>query len=107
MPPWLKWTIGVVGAFVAYQVYDKYRGPYNKSMTPVVREKETTYGGMSAEEFAVRVAFAYKQAMATGVDEDLEQLYDIWKKNRYTAAQLAAPNASGAREEFKRVFGLK
>jgi len=56
--------------------------------------------------FANKVRLAYNNALLTGRDEELERLYDIWKKEHYTPEELAKPGESGAREVFKAQFGL-
>jgi hypothetical protein len=99
MQLWTKVAIGAGLAFVGYQIWCKW-GPQHaqKPVVPVAG---------SDKDFERRVQAAYALALKTGEDEILEQLYDEWKRSHYTPEQLATQNSSGAREAFKKLFGIK
>jgi hypothetical protein len=103
MQLWTKIAIGAGLAFVGYQVWAKWGPQHAKAPTPTHRKGDFDD---AAQAFAQQVHAAWDIAKKTGNDAEVERLYDIWKHENYSTMQLAAPNASGAREEFKRHFGL-
>jgi hypothetical protein len=102
--PWAKVAAVAVGIFVGHQIWRKW-GPQHDGQKLAPYDVPGDFGS-KAQEFAKQVHAAWDFAMRTGNDEEVEHLYDIWKHENYSTTQLAAPNASGAREEFKRHFGL-
>jgi hypothetical protein len=101
---WAKIAIGAGLAFVGYSVWCKW-GPQHAKGAVVPSKRKGDFND-EAQAFATQVHAAWDFAMRTGNDDEVERLYDIWKRENYSTTQLAAPGASGAREEFKRHFGL-
>jgi hypothetical protein len=95
---WKKVAIVVAGIAAAVYFRKKWRESVGYDRRPIPSNPDV--------EFANDVRTAYNIALQSGNDAELERMYDIWKKQHYTAEELAKPGASGAREAFKATFGL-